>query len=103
MAYIINTSDTPAFRLGALTGTADAMVGSTAHDEETGDIYALISSGWVKVWDHETGTPDSAALPDGTTIIVSNGLEGAELVEVECTITDGKAVIPEGYTLAEAA
>lgn len=103
MAYIINTSNTPVRRIEALAGTEDALVGSTALDEGNGDIYALIPSGWMKVWDHETGTPASPALPDGTTITVSNGLEGGDLVEVECTVTDGKAIIPEGYTLAEAA
>lgn len=88
MAYLIRSPNVAIRVVESLSADA-ARLGDVATNESDGKRSVLTGMGWLPV--------DDAALPDGFTIVVTDGSASAT-----ATIAGGEAVLPDGTTLTVA-
>lgn len=117
MTYLIHSPDKPIRQLGSLTGPSDAARAGDVAITPEGDRYTLVASGWVKVYDHETGNLDpDVPLPDDQAIVTDGqevevgpvtgeiGVEdgavtGVTLPGTVGIVTDGQQIAVDGGTV----
>lgn len=102
MTYLVRAPTRAIRSIAALTGILDAQLGYSAVTED-GDIYLMINTGWVKVYDHETGpvTPvvplpsNQATVTDGAAMVVP--VTGTYVDTITATVVDGSVT---GFALS---